>query len=377
MISATRLEAAAAAVTVLSNRPEVTDWALRYFGPWWNATSVDAGGVCADAVVIAHIKPAGYEEITLLVHDGRPTKAVDYAKHPLLVACDGEDIIATSRDEGIAYRSTPSSSRLVLAGTDPQPVALAAARLAREAIRGQLLRDGWAVLHSSAVVRPADGATLLTFGDKGAGKTTTALLLASHGWQFLANDRVLVRPTCERDIEVVPWPSAAALGLGLLHALGWDVTAREHLRTGGTFHPTQHESVTEALLAGDHTPLWENKKRERKVQVFPDQFPDLFDVPLATGGRAAGLLYPQIDADAAPDIIDGTRTLGEADFMSGATEDRYPDIFGQAQGVDGGGRESARAEVAARLAQLPHRAVQLSHDIPASAALLDKVANTI
>ncbi|MEV7424633.1 hypothetical protein [Streptomyces sp. NPDC091212] len=292
MITATRLEAAAAAVTVLSNRPEVTHWALRYFGPWWNATSVDAAAVCAEAVVIADVKPADHEEITLLVHDGRPTETVDYAKHPLRVARDGEDIIATSPDEGIAYRSTPSSGRLVLAGTDARPLALAAARLARESIRGQLLRDGWAILHSSAVVRQDDGATVLTFGDKGAGKTTTALLLASHGWQLLANDRVLVRPTGERDVEVVPWPSAAALGLGLLHSLGWDVTAREHLEAGGAFHPTQHESVTEALLAGDHTPLWENAKRERKVQVFPDQFPDLFGVPLATGGRAAGLFFP-------------------------------------------------------------------------------------
>ncbi|WNI31515.1 hypothetical protein [Streptomyces sp. ITFR-6] len=377
MISATRLEAAAAAVTVLSNRPEVTGWALRYFGPWWNAAPVDATAVCAGSVVIADVKQDAYEKITRLVHDGRSVEPVDYAKHALLVARDGEDIIATSPEEGIAYRSTPSASRLVLAGIDPQPLALAAARIAREAIRGQLLRDGWAVLHSSAVLRPGDGATILTFGDKGAGKTTTALLLASHGWQLLANDRVLVRPTGERGVEVVPWPSAAALGLGLLHSLGWDVRAREHLRDGGSFHPTQHESVTEALLAGDRTPLWETAKRERKVQVFPDQFPGLFDVPLATGGRAAALLFPQIDADVAPDVVDGTRTLGEADFMSGQTEDRYPDVFGQAQGVNGGGRESARAEVAARLAELPHRAVRLSHDITASAAVLWKVADAI
>lgn len=377
MTSATRLEAATAAVTVLSNRPEVTDWVLRYFGPWWNATSVDPAGACAGALVIADVKPADYEGTTLLVRDGRSTEAVDYAKHQLLVAKDGVDIIATSPEEGIAYRSTPVSGRLVLAGTDARPLALAAARLAREAVRGQLLRDGWAVLHSSAVVRPDDGAALLAFGGKGAGKTTTALLLASHGWQLLANDRVLVRPTGERDVEVLPWPSAAALGLGLLHSLGWDATAREHLRSGGAFHPTQHDSVTEALLAGDHTPRWENAKRERKVQVFPDQFPDLFDVPLATGGRAAALLFPQIDADAQPDVIDGARTLAETDFMSGATEDRYPDVFGQAQGVNGGGRESARAEVATRLAALPHRAVRLNHDTAASIAVLGKIADTV
>lgn len=172
------------------------------------------------------------EAVACLVNDGRPTHTVDYAKHELLVAQDGEDIVAMSSSEGIAYRSTPSSGRLVLAGIDVQPLALAAARIAREAIRGQLLRDGWAVLHSSAVVRPEDGATLLTLGGKGAGKTTTALLLASCGWQLLANDRVWVRPSGEKGVEVVPWPSAAAVGLGLLHSLGWDVTAREQLQKG-------------------------------------------------------------------------------------------------------------------------------------------------
>ncbi|MFC9746849.1 phosphoenolpyruvate carboxykinase (ATP) [Streptomyces niveus] len=377
MISATRLGAATAAVNVLSNHPEVTHWALRYFGPWWNATTVTAGDVpVAEAAVVANVDGAAYEEISDLVRDGRPTAAVDYAKHPMLVARDGEDIIATSPDEDIAYRSTPSTGRLTLAGIDCSILALAAARLARESIRGQLLRAGWAVLHASAVVREADGATVLTFGDKGAGKTTTALLLASHGWQLLANDRVLVRPLGERGVEVLPWPSAAALGLGLLHALGWDKVARGHLRAGGSFHPTQHASVTAALLDGSHEPLWDGKGKERKVQVFPDQFPALFAVPLATGGRAGALLFPQVDADAAPDVVDGVRALGEADFMSGATEDRYPDVFELAQGVDGGGRDSVRTEVAMRLAALPHHAIRLNHDIPASAALLGKIADT-
>ncbi|MET9557192.1 hypothetical protein [Streptomyces sp. NPDC006645] len=377
MISATRLGAATAAVNVLSNHNEVTDWALRYFGPWWNATTVTAGDVpVAEAAVLANVDKAAYEETSILVRDGRPTTAVDYAKHPMLVARDGEDIIATSPDEDIAYRSTPSTGRLTLAGIDSLTLALAAARLARESIRGQLLRAGWAVLHASAVVREADGATVLTFGDKGAGKTTSALLLASHGWQLLANDRVLVRPLGESGVEVLPWPSAAALGLGLLHALGWDTVARGHLRAGGNFHPTQHASVTAALLDGNHAPLWDSKGKERKVQVFPDQFPALFDVPLTTGGRAAALLFPQVDADAAPDVVDGVRALGEADFMSGATEDRYPDIFELAQGVDGGGRDSVRTEVVMRLAALPHHAVRLNHDIPASTAVLGKIADT-
>ncbi|MFG2722803.1 hypothetical protein ACGFW5_31570 [Streptomyces sp. NPDC048416] len=377
MITATRLEPATAAVTVLSNRREVTDWAQRYFGPWWNAAPVEPTAVSAEGVVIADVDPGEHDTITRLVFDGRLNVSVDFAKHRLRAARDGDDVIATSASEGVAYRSSPANGRFVMATMeDVQPLALAAARVAREAIRGQLLRAGWAVLHASAVVRPRDGATILTFGDKGAGKTTTALLLASHGWELLANDRVLVRPT-EQGVEVVPWPSAAALGLGLLHSLGWDVIAREHLRAGGSFHPTQHEAVTTSLMRGSSEPLWESARRERKVQVFPDQFPKLFGVPLATSGRAAAVLFPEMDPSGVPDVLDEPRSLGEADFMSGSTEDRYPDLFDQWHGIEGGGRESVRHVVGTRLAALPHRAVRLTHDIPASTAVLAKVTDSI
>ncbi|MFD8135900.1 hypothetical protein ACFV2V_02220 [Streptomyces sp. NPDC059698] len=330
--------------------------------------------------VVAMVDPTKYAALTRQVHDGQQTEEVQYARHRMLVARGGEDIIAASPDEAIAYHGNPSTGRLELSGTGVMELALATARLAREVIRGQLLREGWAVLHASAVVRPEDGATLLAFGGKGAGKTTTALLLALAGWQLLANDRVLVRPTGEQDVEVVPWPSAAALGLGLVDSLGWGAAARGHLQEGGAFHPTQHETVTDALLAGNFSPLWEpDRRRERKVQVFPEQFTPLFGVELATEGRAAGLLFPRVEAAGSPHVSDGAHALGpgEDDFMSGATEDRYPDVFELARGVDGGGRRSARDEVTARLAKLPHLRVRLNHDVPASVAALRKAAETI
>ncbi len=108
-------------------------------------------------------------------------------------------------------------------------------------------------------------------------------------------------------------------------------------------------------------------KRERKVQVFPDQFADWIGMKLATGGRAAALLFPRIDPTAAPALVDGERTLSEADFMSGATEDRYPDHFGLAHGINGGGSDPARADVADHLATLPHHQVVLGHDANANA----------
>jgi hypothetical protein len=51
--------------------------------------------------------------------------------------------------------------------------------------------------------------------------------------------------------------------------------------------------------------------------------------------------------------------------MSGATEDRYPDIFGLAHSIDGGGAEQARTGVTEQLSQLPHFSVVLSHDVRA------------
>lgn len=135
-------------------------------------------------------------------------------------------------------------------------------------------------------------------------------------------------------------------------------------------HPTQDESVTQALLAGDPTPLWERGK-EMKTQVFPDQFTSWFGVPLATGGEAAALVFPRIEAGAVPAVEETGRVLGRADFMSGATEDRYPDVFALL-GVDGGGTSAAREAVAQRLAKPPHHSVVLGHDVAANADFLAK-----
>jgi hypothetical protein len=172
-------------------------------------------------------------------------------------------------------------------------------------------------------------------------------------------------------VDVLPWPSAAALGLGLLDGLGWFDVVRERLAAGESLHPTQDDRVTEALRAGRREPLWEGGK-ELKTQVFPDQFPNWFGVPLATGGTAAALLFPRIEAGAAPAVEDAARGLRDGDFMSGKTEDRYPDLFELAR-VDGGGSAEARQEVARLLADLPHHSVVLAHDVAANADVLAKV----
>ncbi|MGJ5891627.1 hypothetical protein ACSCBZ_06765 [Streptomyces niveiscabiei] len=361
-----RLQAADAAVIVACAERAVTDWAVRYFGPWWEAAET---AVETHPLVTARVNRDAYAEASLAVTLA-PHTSTTYAKALTLVARDDKAAVvrAVSPGEGLAYLSEPEFGRLTITGCEAEPVALATARLAREVMRGVLLRSGWSVLHASAVTDQV-GRTVLVFGRKGAGKTTAALALASRrGFQLLANDRVFVRPDGNGRVDVLPWPSAAAIGLGLLDALGWFDTARDRLRSGEALHPTQDARVTAALLAGHREPLWDNGK-ELKTQVFPDQFASWFGLSLATGGKAAALVFPRVVPGAAPTRESTERRLNDADFMSGATEDRYPDIFALAR-VDGGGTEASRREVTDLLARLPHHPVVLGHDLTENAGLL-------
>jgi hypothetical protein len=371
---AVRLDAADAAVSVVSANKAVTQWTARYFGQWWKAAEVPADSVCAGPLVIAEVDPDRYADEALAVTQA-PNESMTYARAQLLLARDEAAgvIRGVQPEEALAYRSEPHAGSLIIVGCDTEAVATATARLAREVVRGMLLRSGWSVLHASAVVQ--DGRVFLTFGQKGAGKTTTALALAAgQGLHLLANDRVFVRPGEDGGVDVLPWPSAAALGLGLLDGLGWFDITRELLGAGESLHPTQDVRVTEAILAGRREPIWDGDK-ELKAQVFPDQFPNWFGVPLATGGEAAALVFPRIEAGAAPALEEGAgRRLSDGDFMSGATEDRYPDVFELAR-VDGGGTEESRHEVAHRLAELPHHSVVLGHDVAANADFLVKLTD--
>ncbi|GGV64809.1 hypothetical protein [Streptomyces thermoviolaceus] len=365
---ATQLQAAGAAVTVLSADPRVTGRVQRSIGPWWTAVRVPPESVEAGPVVEAVLDTDSYGDTAFAVTRS-PHRRTTYAGTRILVADSSPDgvVLAVSPGDRLAYRSEPASGHLTVVGCEVETVATATARMAREAMRGVLLRDGWAVLHASAVA--LDGRVVLALGEKGAGRTTTALTLAArHGWELLADDRVFVRPDSTGGVTVLPWPSTAALGLGLLDALGWAETARERLKDGEAVHPTQHRRVTDALITGDFTPL-RQKGKELKAQVYPDQFPRWFGVPLATGGKAAALVFPRIDPDATPAVTAVGRELSDLDFLSGPTENRSPDIFRLAR-VDGGGTAEARRVVVRRLSALPHHAVTLGHDITANAAFL-------
>ncbi|RLU99472.1 hypothetical protein CTZ27_14885 [Streptomyces griseocarneus] len=363
--TAVRIATATQAATITSNSPVVTDWALRYFGPWWNATSAAPD---ADAAVVADVNAGRVTEIARRVAE-RPHEETVYANSRMLVGRGDDGTVAAFQPDGkTAYRAEPGGPPHIY-GCEDVPVALAAARLVREVVRGRLLADGWSILHASAVV--CDGQAVLVLGDKGAGKTTTALLLARAGWQLLANDRVFIRREGDR-LRVLPWPSAAAIGLGLLDALDWYETVRERLRSGERLHPTQHRKVTEALHSGSRTPLWEESGKELKPQFFPDQLHTWLGLALATEGHAIRVLFPRITPGAEPALLDEDegRAVAAGDFFTAGTEDRYPDVFGLLPvGLPG------TEPLLELLGGLPRRSLSLGHDVKANTGFLARVTD--
>lgn len=362
---ATHIQAGARAVTVASYTKSVTDWARRYFGQWWHASAETTPfGL---PLVEADVDPADVFDITQDVRACRH-QTTTYANSPMLHRrTPGGVVLAAQPEEQLAYRYDHAAGVLRIVGTEAMPVSLAAARLARELMRGLLMMDGWTVLHASAVTNP-DGDTVLTFGPKGAGKTTVGLLLARTGWRLLANDRVFVKPS-DTGVRVLPWPSAAAVGLGLLDALGFYEPVAERVAAGEELHPTQEQAVTDALRNGSRTPIRSAKGKELKAQFHPHQLVDWLGLVLATEGRGARLLFPSIIADATPAVLDEDRTLAESDFFTAKTEDRYPDVFELLPVCPD--RDAQR--VAACLAKLPRHALALGHDTDTNTALLTKV----
>lgn len=368
-VHATRITTADGQTVTVSSRSQViADWSQRYFGSWWMAEPVEDADVHG-AVVTADVDPDLVDELTRAAMAADPVE-VSFAGDQLHCTRDQDGVVTAAQPASqLAYRWEPARSQLLVAGLDETAVATAAARLAREVVRGQLLADGWQILHSSAVTRP-DGATVLALGDKGAGKTTCGFLLARAGWRLLANDRVFVRPQGDT-VRVLPWPSAAAIGFGLLDALGLYEPVRRRVLAGEQMHPTQHQRVTDALVADERVPLWKAPGKENKPQFFPDQLTTWLGMDLATEGRAAAILFPQIQPGEEPGLSEGSRGVQDADFFNARTEDRYPDVFGLLP-VTG-----PSADLAERLAALPHQSVVLGHDTAAATALLEKAADRL
>jgi hypothetical protein len=146
-----------------------------------------------------------------------------------------------------------------------------ARRMTRKLVQAHLEADGWALLHAAAIVH--DGKAILVLGCPGAGKTVTARCCSPppgiNCWRTSGS-------SWTRPPAVLPWPSVAAVGLGLLHAHG--------------------------LLDG--------------VRARP-----------ARSGTATALLFPRVDPDGPPRIGPRPRPVTSQDFADPGGDEHCPDFL--------------------------------------------------
>jgi len=384
VIHALSLTAGQRVVTIHSNTPGVTDWATRYFGQYWS-TSPLAGSAAVPGPVVTVMDGDHRAPVAVSPHTQHAVFArepIGYTRHP-----DGTVTAHTLSEPLLAFHYVPTEAHLRISSPQalrtaaspdrPTRLATAATRFAREMMRARLIADGWVLLHASAVVFPG-GHTLLTLGDSGAGKTTTALTLASAGAALLANDCCFARPNAEGNLDLLPWPAASAVGLGLLHALTFTDSARSHLQAGQPPHPTQDQRVTDALTAGRAGAVMSASGRELKAHIWPEQLTRWFGLSLATTGTAAGVLLPHVTSSpGVPAHVNDDRPSDVTTRVFVASEEeRYPDLFGFTEGSNTGSA-TARTKVLQHLNRLPRRAVDLSHDQAANTRLLTALTTSL
>ena len=366
---AVSVTAGEAACLAICEHPPVLDWITLYLGSWWTVTPAPAiPGGSGDAVLRCRLDPEAHRRARAAVHD-QPHRIVEFARKPVQVADDRADVRAVDVDEQVAYHATGDGREVTLVAADSLGLCLAAARIARELIRVQLEAAGWVILHASAAV--GDGHAILALGGKGAGKTTTALLLACDGLTLLSNDRVFLRPDT---LALLPWPSAAALGLGLLRGHGLLDGVRARLVAGERLHPTVDPRVVAAIRHGHDTPLVDDRGRELKPQFFPHQLVDWLGLRLARSAVAGRLLFPRVSPTTQPALRPTERTLVSSDFFDPDSDDRYPDFLRLAR-TSPDRRHALWSRAGQHIAMLPRSSVTLNHDTAAARHLLAPLSN--
>ena len=73
------------------------------------------------------------------------------------------------------------------------------------AIRAAVNSAGWTFVHSAALRVPQSERAILLFAGSGAGKTTTALALAVHGFGYMSDDITVLVPPQRRDDVTTIW----------------------------------------------------------------------------------------------------------------------------------------------------------------------------
>ncbi|MFI8933311.1 DUF6917 domain-containing protein [Streptomyces sp. NPDC053474] len=205
--------------------------------------------------------------------------AIHFGKRAAVARVPGFTCVHDTGDDHL-YVVDDTHGRVVSLGVPSAVNARDLARQTRELLLDGLLSDGWVVLHSSAVAR--SGRALVFVGDKGSGKTTLALkMLGEHGFEYLANDRLLARVDTDGRIELRPYALSVRLGGG---------TLRNHPKLRRHLHYFDHFDA--AVL-----PLERQFAHEDKLELTVGEYADILDVTVADHAVVDHVFLPTLDFD--------------------------------------------------------------------------------
>ena len=159
-------------------------------------------------------------------------------------------------------------------------------RLMRDVMTEYLRADGWELFHAGAV--RIDGRTILLPGNSGAGKTSLVVALLHAGADYIANDRVFLKPTAD-GVLLRAFPMAIAMGLGT--AMQYPQLKHHILEPWSLAYPRRR--LLPEQVAQNPEQAWE--KLPDKLQFFPQELTRLMGMrDVVADGRVDAVVFPRI-----------------------------------------------------------------------------------
>ncbi|HEX2206129.1 MAG TPA: hypothetical protein VHG93_00485 [Longimicrobium sp.] len=151
----------------------------------------------------------------LAAEDGHVCGVVDLARGRAVLGVHAAAPFSRQREEDLAYALTVAAALLLgRRGASGSAYPCRSPRDARSFMPGDAVqRTARALLHAGAVVAP-DGRAWLLVGDSHSGKTTTCATLIRAGWEWLADDQVVLGVERNGTVRAEGWPRAFTLDEG-------------------------------------------------------------------------------------------------------------------------------------------------------------------
>lgn len=198
-------------------------------------------------------------------------------------------------------------------GDNARQVGLTAGVLAAAWTIQRARAAGWHLVHASAF--RLDGVGVLCLGAKASGKSTVAMTAAHRlGAALLCNDHCLVHAGGDAVIaRAVPQP--AALGFGLITALGWGPALSAAIGADGLHHPSLRGPRRAFALSGRTTALRDDSGAEVKIPVLSAELSAVFGVHCIDEMRIDAVLRPHLGARTATPLHAPHATLTQLDLL--------------------------------------------------------------